>query len=42
MQLDSGFHAVFACWLHVFSESEFWIMFWISVHEKSGLLAAEF
>jgi hypothetical protein len=38
MQLDSGFRAVFACWLHDFSESEFWI----SVHEKSSLLAAEF
>jgi hypothetical protein len=37
MQLDPGFHAVFACWLHVFSESEFWV----SVHEKSSLLAAE-
>jgi hypothetical protein len=38
MQLDPGFRAVFACWLHVFSASEFWI----SVHEKSSLLAAEF
>jgi hypothetical protein len=38
MQLDSGFHAVFGCWLHVFSEAEFRI----SVHEKSSLLAAEF
>jgi hypothetical protein len=38
MQLDRGFRAVFGCWLHVFSASEFWI----SVHEKSGLLAAEF
>jgi hypothetical protein len=38
MHLDSGFHAVFGCWLHVFSEAEFWI----SVHEKSSLLAAEF
>eukprot|EP01047_Picozoa_sp_COSAG01_P053477 COSAG01_NODE_5737_length_4067_cov_1380.006048_7_plen_59_part_00 len=37
MQLDPGFHAVFGCWLHVFSEAEFWI----SVHEKSSLLAAE-
>jgi hypothetical protein len=37
MQLDPGFHAIFACWLHVFSESEFWV----SVHEKSSLLAAE-
>jgi hypothetical protein len=38
MQLDPGFHAVFACWLHVFSAAEFWI----DVHEKSSLLAAEF
>jgi hypothetical protein len=38
MQLDPGFHAVFGCWLHVFSEAEFWI----SVDEKSRLLGAEF
>ena len=38
MQLDRGFRAVFACWMHVFSEAEFRI----SVHEKSSLLAAEF
>ena len=38
MQLDPGFRAVFACWMHVFSEAEFRI----SVHEKSSLLAAEF
>ena len=38
MQLDPGFRAVFACWMHVFSEAEFRI----SVHEKSNLLAAEF
>jgi hypothetical protein len=37
MQLDPGFRAVFGCWLHVFSEAEFWI----SVHKKSSLLAAE-
>jgi hypothetical protein len=38
MQLDPGFRAFFACWMHVFSEAEFWI----SVHEKSSRLAAEF
>ena len=38
MQLDQGFRAVLGCWLHVLSEAEFRI----SVHEKSGLLAAEF
>ena len=38
MHLDRGFRAVFACWMHVFSEAEFRI----SVHEKSSLLAAEF
>jgi hypothetical protein len=38
MQLDPGFRAVFGCWLHVCSAAEFWI----GVHEKSSLLAAEF
>jgi hypothetical protein len=31
MHLDPGFRAVFACWLHVFSEAEFWI---IQVHSQ--------
>jgi hypothetical protein len=38
MQLDPGFRAVFACWLHVCSAAELRI----SVHDKSSRLAAEF